>query len=31
MYDEGDDEMKKNIAKAYTEARAGKTPGMTKF
>ncbi|KAH7436115.1 hypothetical protein KP509_05G003400 [Ceratopteris richardii] len=31
MYDEGDDEMKRNIAKAYSEAREGKTPGMKQF
>lgn len=28
MYDDGDDEMKRNIAKAYSEAREGKSPGM---
>lgn len=28
MYDDGDDDMKKNIAKAYSEAREGKSPGM---
>lgn len=27
MYEEGDDEMKKTIAKAWTDARSGK-PGM---
>lgn len=31
MYDDGDDEMKKNIAKAYSEAREGKSPGMRNF
>jgi calcyclin binding protein len=25
MYEEGDDEMKKTIAKAWTDARSGKT------
>lgn len=25
MYDEGDDEMKRTIAKAWTDARTGKT------
>jgi len=28
MYDEGDDEMKRTIAKAWTEGRDKKTPGM---
>ncbi|KAI5077206.1 hypothetical protein GOP47_0007030 [Adiantum capillus-veneris] len=31
MYDDGDDEMKRNIAKAYSEAREGKSPGMRNF
>eukprot|EP00250_Pteridium_aquilinum_P024493 c2915_g1_i1 orf=463-1095(-) len=31
MYDDGDEEMKKNIAKAYSEAREGKSPGMRGF
>lgn len=28
MYEEGDDEMKRTIAKAWSEAHAGKNPGM---
>lgn len=30
MYEEGDDEMKRTIAKAWTDARSGKVPDPTK-
>lgn len=31
MYDEGDDEMKKTIAKAWTEARTGQNENKPDF